>query len=45
MRDKVSGHDVCPQGTWETRRRLRRLIKETAACYFISYYLGVLAHI
>ncbi len=23
----------------------RRLIKETAACYFIGYYIGVLAHI
>ncbi len=39
-RDKVSKHDICPQGTWETWRQLGRLIEETAACYFISYYIS-----
>ncbi len=39
-RDKVSKHDVCQQGTCETWRRLGRLNKETAACYFIRYYIG-----
>ncbi len=40
-RDKVSKHDVCPQGTWG---QLGRLIKETAACYFIGYYVGAYRH-
>ncbi len=34
--DKVRKHNVCPQGAWETWRRLRHLIKETAGCYFIG---------
>ncbi len=38
--NKVNKHDVCPQGTCETWRRLERLIKETAANYFISYFMG-----
>ncbi len=42
--DKVSKHNVCPQGTRETWRRLGRLIKETAACYFIGYYVGRFWH-
>ncbi len=39
-RDKVSKRDVCPQGTWETWRRLWHLVKETAACCFIDYYIS-----
>ncbi len=37
--DKVSKHNVCPQGTNETWSPLGRLIKETAAYYFIGYYI------
>ncbi len=39
-RDKVSKHNVCPRGTWETWRRLRRLNKETAACCLTAYCVG-----
>ncbi len=44
-RDRVSKHNVCPQGTWETWRQLGRLVKETAAWYFIGYYVNVLADV
>ncbi len=37
--DKVSKHSICLQGTCETWHPLGHLIKETAACYFISYYI------
>ncbi len=37
--DKVSEHDVCPQGTRETWRRLGPLIRETANYYFIGYHV------
>ncbi len=42
--DEVSKHDVCLQGTCETWRQLERLIKETAAYYFIGYYIREYQH-
>ncbi len=41
--DKVSKQNVCPQGTCETWRRLGRLIKETAAYYFLVIILADIA--
>ncbi len=38
--DKVSKQNVCPQGTCETWHQLGCLVKETAACYFMDYYIG-----
>ncbi len=42
--DKVSKHNICPQETCDTGHQLRRLIKETAAYYFIGYYAGGYQH-
>ncbi len=38
--DKISKHNIGPQETCETWRWPRHFIKETAAYYFMGYYIG-----
>ncbi len=37
IRAKPTTSSVCPQGNMASTRRL---VKETAACYFIGYYIS-----